>query len=75
MSGIPSTTQDHSVFKPIPSCFYAVKPRVVYKTRVTLQSAKIASVPNTQKGYVVYESLFRCEALYVGALHRAQQKE
>ena len=35
--------------KAITSCFYAVKPRVVYNTRVMLPSAKKDSVPTTQK--------------------------
>ena len=45
---------------------YAVKPRVVYSTRVMLPSAKKDSVPTTQKSCVVYEFSYRCEAWYVG---------
>ena len=35
--------------KAITSCFYAVKPRVVYSAGVMLPSAKKDSVPTTQK--------------------------
>ena len=45
---------------------YAMKPRVVYSTRVMLLSAKKVSVPTTQKSCVVYEFLCRCESRYVG---------
>ena len=48
------------------TCFYAVKPRVVYNTRVLLPSAKKDCVPTTQKSCVVYEFSFRCKARYVG---------
>ena len=51
--------------KVITSCFYAVKPHVVYNTRVMVPSAKIDSVPTTQKSCVVYECSCRCEARYV----------
>ena len=50
----------------ITSCFYAVKPRVVYSTRVMLPSAKKDSVPTTEKSCVIYEFSCRCEARYVG---------
>ena len=43
-----------------------MKPRVVCNTKVMLSSAKKDSVPTTQKSYVVYEFLCRCEARYVG---------
>ena len=52
--------------KAITSCFYAVKPCVVYNTRVMLPFAKKDSVPTTQKSCVIYEFSFRCEARYVG---------
>ena len=56
----------HQSLKTITSCFYAVKPRVVYSTRVILPSAKKDSVLTTQKSCVVYEFSCRCEARYVG---------
>ena len=52
--------------KAITSCFYAVKPRVVYNTRVMLPSAKKDNVPTPQKSCVFYEFSCRCEARYVG---------
>ena len=52
--------------KAITSCFYAVKPRVVYNTKVMLPSAKTDSVPTTQNSCAVYEFSCRCEARYVG---------
>ena len=45
---------------------FVLQPRVVYKTRVVLPSAKKDSVPTTQKSCVVYEFLCQCEARYVG---------
>ena len=59
-------TDKNQINKAITSCFYAVKPRVIYSTRVMLQSAKKDSVPTIQKSYVVYEFSCRCEARYVG---------
>ena len=56
---------ENQINKAITSCFYAVKPRVVYSTRVMLSSAKKDIVPTTQKS-VVYEFSCRCEARYVG---------
>ena len=53
---------ENQINKAITSCFYAVKPRVVYSTRVMLPSAKRDSVPTTQKSCVVYEFSCRCEA-------------
>ena len=52
--------------KAITSCFYAVKPRAVYNTRVMLPSAKQDSIPTTHKRCVVYDFSCRCEAWYVG---------
>ena len=49
----------------ITSFYYAVKPSVVYNTRVMLPSAKKDCVPTTQKSCVVYEFSCRCEARYV----------
>ena len=46
---------ENQINKAITSCFHAVKPRVVYNTRVMLPSAKKDSVPTTQKSCVVYE--------------------
>ena len=57
---------ENQISKAITSCYYAVKPRVVYNTRVMLPSAKKDCVPTTQKSCVVYEFLCRCEARYVG---------
>ena len=59
-------TLKNQINKAITSCFYAVKPRVVYNTKVMLPSAKKYSVPTTQKRCVVYEFLCRCEARCVG---------
>ena len=56
--------------KAITSCFYTVKPRVVYSSIVMLPSAKKDSVPTTQKSCVVYEFSCRCEARYVGRTTR-----
>ena len=61
-----SSKFETQINKAITSCFYAVKPRVVYSTRVMLPSAKKDSVPATQKSCVVYEFSYRCEARYVG---------
>ena len=44
---------ENQINKAITSCFYAVKPRVVYNTRVMLSSAKKDSAPTTQKSCVV----------------------
>ena len=46
---------ENQISKAITSCYYDVKPRVVYNTRVMLPSAKKDCVPTT-----------RCEARYVG---------
>ena len=56
----------NQINKAITSCFYAVKPRVVYNTRVMLPFSEKDSVPTTQKSCVVYEFSCRCEARYVG---------
>ena len=61
-----SSKFENQINKAITSCFYAVKPRLVYNTRVMLPSAKEDSVPTTQKSCVVYEFSCRCEARYVG---------
>ena len=50
--GNVSSKFENQINKAITSCFYAVKPRVVYNTRVILRSAKKDSVPTIQK--VVY---------------------
>ena len=65
-TGNVSSKSENQINKAITSCFYAVKPLVVYNTRVMLPSAKKDSVPSTQKSCVVYEFLCRCEARYVG---------
>ena len=64
--GNVSSKFENHINKAIKSCFYAVKPRAVYNTRVMLPSAKKDSVPTTQKSCVVYEFSCRCEARYVG---------
>ena len=64
--GNVSSKFENQINKAITSCFFAVKPRVVYNTRVMLPSAKKDSVPTTQKSCVVYEFSCRCEARYVG---------
>ena len=56
----------NQINKAIASYFYAVKPRMVYSTRVMLPSAKKDSFPTTQKSCVVYEFSCRCEARCVG---------
>ena len=61
-----SSKFENQINKVITSCFYAVEPRVVYSTRVMLPSAKIDSLPITQKSCVVYEFSCRCKARYVG---------
>ena len=61
-----SSKFENQISKAITSCFYAVKPRAVYSTRVMLPSAKKDSVPTTQKSCVVNEFSCRCEARYVG---------
>ena len=48
-----SSKFENQINKAITSCFYAVKSRVAYSTRVMLPSAKKDSVPTTQKGCVV----------------------
>ena len=52
--------------KAITSCYYAVKPHVLYNTRVMLPSAKKDCVATTKESYVVYEFSCRCETRYVG---------
>ena len=47
--GNVSSRFENKTNKAIISCFYAVKPRVVYNTKVVLPSAKKDSVPTTQK--------------------------
>ena len=61
-----SSKFENQINKAITSCFYAVKPCVVYNAKVILPSAKKDSVPTTQKSCVVYEFSCRCEARYVG---------
>ena len=57
---------ENQINKAITSCFYAVKPLVVYNTKVMLPSAKKDCVPTTQKSCVVYEFSCQCETRYVG---------
>ena len=64
--GNVSSTFENQFNRAITSCFYVVKSRVVYNTRVMQPSAKQDSVPTTQKSCVVYEFSCRCEARYVG---------
>ena len=64
--GNVSSRFENQISKAITSCFYAVKPRVVYNTKVMLPPAKKDIVPTTQNRCIVYEFLCRCEARYVG---------
>ena len=64
--GNASSKFQNQIIKAIISCYYAVKPRVVYNTGVMLSSAKKDCVPTTQKSCVVYEFSCRCEGQYVG---------
>ena len=65
--GNVSSKFENQTNKAITSCFYAVKPYVVYSSRVMLPSAKKDSAPTTQKNCVAYEFSCRCEARYVGS--------
>ena len=47
--GNVSSKFENQINKAITSCFHAVKPCVVYNTRVILPSAKTDSVPTTHK--------------------------
>ena len=47
--GNVSSKFENQISKAITSCHYAVKPPVVYNTRVMLPSAKKDCVPTTQK--------------------------
>ena len=53
--GNVSSKFKYQISKAITTCYYAVKPREVYNTRVMLPSAKTDSVPTTQKSCVVYK--------------------
>ena len=53
--GDVSSKFENQISKAITSCYYAVKPRVVYNTRVMLPSAKKDCVHTNQKICVVYE--------------------
>ena len=64
--GNVSSKFENQINKAITSCFYAVKPRVVYSTRAMLPSDKKDSVLTTQKSCVVYEFSCRCEVRYGG---------
>ena len=64
--GNVSSKFENQISNAITSCYYAVKPRVVYSTRVMLPSTKKDCVPTTQKSCVVYEFPCQCEARYVG---------
>jgi len=54
------------ISKAITSCFYAVKRRVAYNTRVMLPSAKKDCILTSQKSFVVYAFSCQCEARYLG---------
>ena len=56
---------ENQINKTIASCFYVLKPGVVYNTRVMLPSAKEESVPTTQRSCVVYKFSCRFETRYV----------
>ena len=64
--GNVSSKYENQIIIAIASCYYAVKPRVVYNSRVMLPSAKKDCVLTTRKSCVVYEFSCRCEARYVG---------
>ena len=65
--GNVSSKFENQISKAITSYhYYAVKPRVVYNTRVMLPYAKKDCIPTTQKSSVVYEFSCRCEARCVG---------
>ena len=64
--GSASSKFENQINKACTSCFYDMKPRVVYNNRVMLPSAKKDSVPTTRKSCVVYELSRRYEARYVG---------
>ena len=70
--GNVSSKFENQISKAIKSCFYAVKPRVVYNSRVMLPSAKKDCDPTTQKSCVVYKFSCRCEARYVGRTTQRQ---
>ena len=61
-----SSKFENQINRAITFFFYAVKPRMVYNTRVMLPSAKEDSIPTTQKSCVVYEFSWQCESRYVG---------
>ena len=65
-TGNVSSRFDNQINKAITFCFYGVKPRAVYNTRVMLPSAKKDTVLTTQRSCVVYGFSYRCEAQYVG---------
>ena len=64
--GNVSSKFENQIIKAITFCYYAVKPRVVYSTRVILLSPKKDCIPTTQNICIVYEFSCRCEARYVG---------
>ena len=72
--GNVSSKFENQISKSITSCFYAVKPRAVYNTRVMLPSTKTGSVPTYQASCVVYEFSCLCEALYVECKASRQNK-
>ena len=55
--GNVSSKFENQINKASTSCFSAVKPHVVYSTRVMLPSAIKDSIPTPQKSCVVYEFL------------------
>ena len=69
--GTASSNFENKISQAITSCFYAVKPRMVYNTRAILPSAKKDCVPITQKSCVVYELSCLCEGRCVG--HTSQR--
>ena len=64
--GNVSSRFENQISKAITSCFYAVKPRVVYNTKVMLPSAKKDSVHTTKTSCIIYDFSSQCEARYVG---------
>jgi len=64
--GNVSSKFENQISKAITSCYYAVKPRVVYNTRVMLLSTKEDCILTTQKSCIVYQFLCQYGAQYVG---------
>ena len=64
--GNVSSKFENQISTAITCCYYAVKPCVLYNTRVMLTSAEKDCVYTTQTSCIVYEFSCRCDARYVG---------